>query len=187
MPRRDAFQALRLKRRTFIPVDAQPSQAVENALDEFRTIAFDVRVFNAQDHGAAAAAREKPVEKRGARAAHVQIAGRRWREPHANFACRFPDALEVVDMFLRVSPRGKKHFILAEPSQEGEQAESRRQRLGASTRKCPFRPERRRTKWPLQNLARLAHSGFVAAARVRRAGVRATKVQTRSQLRPGGL
>ncbi len=50
------IQALRLKVRSFVPVDTQPSQAVQDALHQFRAIAFDVRILDAQHHGAAPAA-----------------------------------------------------------------------------------------------------------------------------------
>ena len=49
------IQALRLKIGPFIPIDAEPSQPVENSFDQFRAIAFDVRVLDAQDHRAAGA------------------------------------------------------------------------------------------------------------------------------------
>ena len=56
------IQALRLEVRAFIPIDAEPSQPVENSLDQFRAIALDVGILDAQDHRAALAARKEPVE-----------------------------------------------------------------------------------------------------------------------------
>ena len=79
-------QAIRLVKRSLIPVKAQPAQAVEDAVDQFRAIALDVGVFDAQNERAARVAREKPVEQGRARAAHVQIAGGRGRKTHAHGA-----------------------------------------------------------------------------------------------------
>ncbi len=68
--------ALRLIKRAFIPIDAEPVKAVDDALDEFRLVALGVSILDAQDHGATLMASKKPVEQSGARAADVQIASR---------------------------------------------------------------------------------------------------------------
>ncbi len=67
--------ALRLIERAFIPIDAEPAKAVDDALDEFGLVALGVGILDAQDHGAALMASEEPVEESGARAAYVEIAG----------------------------------------------------------------------------------------------------------------
>ena len=73
---------------------SSPSQrhAVEDAGDHVGRRALDVGVFDAQDERAAVAAGVEPVEERGARAADVQIPGRRRRETdadgHRTILCR---------------------------------------------------------------------------------------------------
>ena len=47
-------QALRIGERPFIPVEAEPAQPVEDAFDEFRTIAIHVGVFDSKNKGATA-------------------------------------------------------------------------------------------------------------------------------------
>ena len=69
--------------RPFVPIEAEPSQAVENALDHVGRRALDVGVLDAQHEHAAMTTGKEPVEERGPRAADVQIAGRRRRESHA--------------------------------------------------------------------------------------------------------
>jgi hypothetical protein len=83
-----AIEARRLKVRAvraadlrpLVPVEAEPAQAVEDPFDHLVRRALDVGVFDAQDEHAAEPPREKPVEKRGTRAADVQVAGRRGSE-----------------------------------------------------------------------------------------------------------
>ena len=81
--------ALRLVKRSFVPIDAQPGERGDDAFNEFRLVALGVSVLNAQDHFAAIvgsfASSVKPVEQRGARSAHVQVAGGRWRKTYADF------------------------------------------------------------------------------------------------------
>ena len=69
---------------SLIPVEAQPAKTLEDAVDEFRTIAIHIGVFDSQNKRATLIAREQPVEQGGARAADVQIAGGRGRETHAD-------------------------------------------------------------------------------------------------------
>jgi hypothetical protein len=89
------IQSLRLEIRAFVPIDAKPTQAVQNALNQLRAIALDVRVLDTQNHRAATPAREQPIEKRGASASHVQIARRRRREPHANLTGRISRSARI--------------------------------------------------------------------------------------------
>ena len=77
-------EALRLVERAFVPVEAEPLKAVDDALDEFGLVALGVGVFDAEDHGAALLAGEEPVEESGAGAADVEIAGGGWGEADAD-------------------------------------------------------------------------------------------------------
>ena len=62
--------------RTFIPVDAEPAQPIEDSGDHLGLGALHVGVFDAQDERAAVTTGVEPVEKRSAGAADVQVAGR---------------------------------------------------------------------------------------------------------------
>ena len=66
--------------RPFIPVETEPAQPVEDAVDHFVRRALDIRVFDPQDEHAAEAPSEEPVEERGARTADVEVPGRRRSE-----------------------------------------------------------------------------------------------------------
>ena len=68
----------------FVPVEPEPPQALDDPRDHVPGRSLGVRVLDAQDERAAMAAREEPVEERRARAADVQITGRRRREANAN-------------------------------------------------------------------------------------------------------
>src|SRR4029077_1659943 len=81
-------QALGLVERAFIPVEAQPKKAVDDALNEFRLVALGVGVFDAEDHGAVLLNGIEPVEQGGAGAADVEVAGGRRGETHAHGAGR---------------------------------------------------------------------------------------------------
>ncbi len=63
--------------RLTFPVEAQPLEAIDQRRHRGFGRAFTVGVLDAKQHLAAAAAREEPVEQCGARAADMQIAGRR--------------------------------------------------------------------------------------------------------------
>ena len=63
--------------RPLVPVETEPAQAVENAVDHFARRSLGVRVFDAQHERAAVPAREEPVEQRRAGAADVQVTRRR--------------------------------------------------------------------------------------------------------------
>lgn len=68
----------------FIPIEAEPVQAVEDSLACFVGVSCFVGVFDAEDEGAAVFSCEEPVEERGSRAADVEVAGGRWCEAGAN-------------------------------------------------------------------------------------------------------
>ena len=63
-----------------VPIDAEPSQPVEDGVDGSLRRAFAVGVLDPQQHFPAAAAGVKPVEQRGARPADMQESGRRGGE-----------------------------------------------------------------------------------------------------------
>ena len=79
------LQAPGLVDRSFVPVEPQPAHARQDALDHGVGGALEVGVLDAQDEDALMVAREQPVEERGARAAHVQVAGGRGRKTHADW------------------------------------------------------------------------------------------------------
>ena len=89
-------EALRLEERALVPFDSEPLQPGEDAVDQFRAVALDIGVLDAQQHRAALVPGKKPVEQRGARAAHVEIAGRRrarnGRVVFATSSCRQPSS-----------------------------------------------------------------------------------------------
>jgi hypothetical protein len=82
-------RALGLIKRSFIPIHAQPFQSVDNPRYKLRLIALSVGVLNSQDHGAALAPCEKPIEQSSARAPDVEIAGGRRCKTH-------PDAWQTA-------------------------------------------------------------------------------------------
>lgn len=77
-------EALGLIERAFIPIEAEPLEAVDDALDEFGLVALGVGILDAKDHGAALLAGVEPVEESGAGAADVEIAGGGWCEANAD-------------------------------------------------------------------------------------------------------
>ena len=66
--------------RPFVPIEAKPPQAVENAADHGLRRSLDVGVLDAEHEHAAVAAGEQPVEERGAGAADVKVTSGRRRE-----------------------------------------------------------------------------------------------------------
>ena len=74
----------------FVPVEAEPAQVLENALLGLPGRALGVGVLDAQDEGAVVAAREQPVEERGARVADVQLPGGAGREADSHVSTRRP-------------------------------------------------------------------------------------------------
>src|SRR5712664_356146 len=91
------FGSLRLLKRPFVPVHAQPLQTIQDSLHQFRLVALRVRILDAQDHCAALAARKKPIEERRSRAPDVQIAGGGRRKTHSHS----PRPAGCVTHFLR--------------------------------------------------------------------------------------
>jgi hypothetical protein len=70
--------------RAFVPVDAEPAQAVVDGVRVLRAVSRGVRILDAQYKDAAVVAGEQPVEERGSRPADVQMTGRARREADAN-------------------------------------------------------------------------------------------------------
>ena len=69
--------AVELAERFAIPVEPEPGEPVKDRLAVFGGGAGAVCILDPQEEPPAAAARKKPVEERGARAADMQRAGRR--------------------------------------------------------------------------------------------------------------
>jgi hypothetical protein len=67
----------------FVPVEAQPAQALEDGLDAGFGVALDIGVVEAKDHGAVVMAGVKPVEDEGAGAADVEKTGGGWGKTDA--------------------------------------------------------------------------------------------------------
>jgi hypothetical protein len=61
--------------RAFVPIDAQPAEAVQDRGERFVDVSLRVGVVDPQNELAAVPAGEQPVEERRAHAADVQIAG----------------------------------------------------------------------------------------------------------------
>src|SRR6202008_3712889 len=89
-----AREGLHLEERALVPVDPEPLQAVEDRVDRFARRALEVGVLDAQHERAAVAPRVSPGEKRGARAADMQVARRTGREarPHRHLVRAALDA-----------------------------------------------------------------------------------------------
>jgi hypothetical protein len=64
-----------------VPIEPEPTHPVEDRLDRRLGRARAVGILDAEQELAAMMPREEQVEQRGARAANVEIAGRRRREP----------------------------------------------------------------------------------------------------------
>ena len=64
-----------MKERSFIPFQAEPAHAIEDALHHILGGALEVGIFNAQNEGAAGVPGKEPVEEGSARAAYMQVAG----------------------------------------------------------------------------------------------------------------
>src|SRR5262245_28923249 len=72
--------ALALEERTFVPVDAEPAETVEDGLDRFRGRPRPVGVLDAEDERALVVARIEVAEERRPCAADVQKARGAGRE-----------------------------------------------------------------------------------------------------------
>src|SRR4029079_10283574 len=70
--------------RPFAPLQTEPAEIAEDHLLGLARGALDVRVLDAEDERAAVPAGEEPVENGGARAADVEVAGRRGGEADAD-------------------------------------------------------------------------------------------------------
>src|SRR5690606_29679526 len=69
---------------SFVPLQAQPAQAVVDDVEELLAVALLVGVLDAQDERAAGVAGVEPVEQRGAGAADVKEPGGAGGETDAN-------------------------------------------------------------------------------------------------------
>src|SRR5258705_50722 len=69
--------------RSFVPIETEPSQTVENALQHFRRGALGIRILDSENEDTTVTTRKQPVEQRGTGAADVQVAGRRGSETDA--------------------------------------------------------------------------------------------------------
>src|SRR5208283_3651998 len=69
---------------TFLPVDAEPFQVLEQLSLKALFAALDIRVFDAQHHDTALLPCEQPVEERGAGVADMQLPRRGRSETNAN-------------------------------------------------------------------------------------------------------
>ena len=67
-------------RRPLVPVEVEPAQRLEDRLDRLLRRPVPVGVLDAEDEDAAVMPGEEPVEEGGARAPHVEVAGRARRE-----------------------------------------------------------------------------------------------------------
>src|SRR5262249_23797257 len=70
--------------RSFIQVQAKPCKALVTRRGRFLVVPFNVGIFDAQNELSVVMPREKPVKKRRARPADVQIAGRRGSETNTD-------------------------------------------------------------------------------------------------------
>jgi hypothetical protein len=59
----------------FVPVEAEPFEVGNKLIFEAGFTAFDVGIFDAQDHGAVLLARKKPVEQSGTGVPDMQMTG----------------------------------------------------------------------------------------------------------------
>src|SRR5687767_4690862 len=66
--------------RTFVPIEAQPLEAVQDWRERGLDVALLVGVVDAQEVVARVAAREQPVEEGRAHATDVEVAGGAWGE-----------------------------------------------------------------------------------------------------------
>ena len=63
-----------------VPSQIEPVQAFEDGIERGLRVALDIRIVDAQDHGAAVVAGIQPIENERSRAADVKIARRRGRK-----------------------------------------------------------------------------------------------------------
>ena len=89
----------------FIPIQAQPPQALKDVVGEFGLGALPIGVFDAQQKLAALVAGKQPVEDRRTGRADVQGSGGAWRQAHADgrrtrLRCAHQGTLQVEGMKL---------------------------------------------------------------------------------------
>ena len=70
--------------RPFVPIETQPLEVGDELVFKTGLAAFNVRVFDAQHHGAAILSGKKPVEQGGTCIANVQMPGGRGRKTYAD-------------------------------------------------------------------------------------------------------
>src|SRR5207245_151045 len=75
------FQALHLEKRALVPVEPEPAHRIEDRLHRGFGRALEVGVLDAQDDFAAVLSGVRPREKRGPRAADMEVAGRARSKP----------------------------------------------------------------------------------------------------------
>ena len=81
---------LRLEHRLLVKGEAEPVEPFDDLVDRVLRGALRVGILDPQQRLAAVVAGVEPVEQRGARAAEMQVAGRRWGEAcndRTGFAC----------------------------------------------------------------------------------------------------
>ena len=74
---------LGLKEWSLVPLHAEPAHAIEDALHHILGRSLEIGILDAQNEGATGVPGKEPVEEGSARAAYMQIAGRRGRETNA--------------------------------------------------------------------------------------------------------
>ena len=88
----------------FVPIKAEPAEAVQDRLQRLGDVALLIGVVDAQDKLAAVLAGEEPVEKGCADAANVEIAGRAGGETGADHDKRFQGSVSRNAPAERVTP-----------------------------------------------------------------------------------
>jgi hypothetical protein len=93
---------LGLKEWSLIPFHAEPAHAIEDALHHIFRGALEIGILDAQNEGATGVPGKEPVEEGSARAAYMQIAGRRGRKTNArrlgDFWHRSSDAISFQQL-----------------------------------------------------------------------------------------
>jgi hypothetical protein len=70
--------------RSFVPIDSEPAQVLEQLLLVLFLGALDVRVYYAQNESAAVVPRKKPIEEGRARIPYVDVTRRAGCKPNSN-------------------------------------------------------------------------------------------------------
>jgi hypothetical protein len=69
---------------TFIPIQAKPAKAFENALRRFFGIASAIGILDAEDKGPSGFASKKPVKQSSAGTSNMEVACRRWSKTNTS-------------------------------------------------------------------------------------------------------